>query len=126
VEFIPLIPLSIVVFSGGLVDGLFALYHGLVGRPSVSTYTVSGECWNIFIVILSVVGWTLYHSLLHDAVSLFQPRSRFRQAKITAAHPIYADHANREILIETYDDTNLIYACGTLDNLKEPLKYGTP
>ena len=65
----------------------------------------------------------MYHALLHGAVSPFQSFfSRFRQAKISAAHPVPVEHVYREILIETYDDTNLIDACGALDlNLKHIL-----
>jgi hypothetical protein len=120
-EFIPLILVfSIVVFIIGLVDSLFALSHGLDGLSSASMYTASGVSCAIFIAVLSAVGGTVYHSLLHGAVSPFQSfLSRFRQARTTVTDPVQAEHAYREILIETYDDTNLIDACGSLNNLMD-------
>jgi hypothetical protein len=125
-EFIPLILVfSIVVFTIGLVDSLFALSHGLDGLSSASMYTTSGACCIVFIAVLSVVGWTVYHGLFHGAVSPFQSfLSRFRQTRNTAAHSVLAEHVYQEILVETYDDTNLIDACGALDNnLKQSLVY---
>jgi hypothetical protein len=124
-EFIPLILVfAIVMFIVGLVDSLFALSHKLAGHPSASIYSASGVCCVVFTMVLSVVGGTVYHSLLHGSVSPFQSFfSRFRRARTDAAQPVPAEHAYREILIETHDDTNLIDACGALDNLKMTLKY---
>jgi hypothetical protein len=125
-EFVPLILVSsIVVFIVGLVDSLFALSSGLGGLPSLSMYIASGVCCIVFIVVLSVVGGTVRHSQLHGASSPFQYfLSRFQETQIPDPRLLSAEETYREILIKTYDDTNLIDACGALDNLKETLRYG--